>query len=110
MTIGQRIQQAERLPINGTIEQMLVVTGLRQALTGFSEAQKDSYRIVEHGDSFLSGKPDTRLMVTLTDEQVLAWAELIRKRSAQNEIGMSEASVLNSILIEADRLIAETQQ
>ncbi len=102
ITIGERIRQSEKLPIRGTVEEMLIVKSIKNALVGFAEAQKDAYRIVENGASIISGKPGTSTIVRLTEEQVVAWAKFIRTRSSENKIDMEEADVLQAVLNAAD--------
>lgn len=109
LSIQERINQAEKLPQQGNMNDMIAYKGLRSKLVGWTEAQMNTYRIIERSGSFLTGKPDERLMVTLTEEQVLQWAELIRRRSDAGQLGMDEAEVLQPLLAKADELIAEQE-
>lgn len=89
------------------MEDMIAYKGIRSKLVGWTDAQMNTYRIIERSGSFLTGKPNERLMVSLTEEQVLQWAELIRRRSDAGQLGMDEAEALQPLLAKADELIAE---
>lgn len=110
LSIQERINQAEKLPQQGNMNDMIAYKGIRSKLVGWTEAQMNTYRIIERGGTFLTGKPTDRLMVTLTEEQVLQWAELIRRRSEAGQLGMDEAEALQPLLAKADELIAEQEE
>lgn len=105
MTIQQRIEQAEALPQHGTLQDMVMFQGIRHSLVGcFTEQQMINYRIVEFEGRLITNCPNTRVAVTLSDEQVLAYADFIRERSRDGMIRMADSSVYSEIIAEADRL------
>lgn len=111
MTLGERIKFAERLPKNGTLHIMNQVKGIRQKLVGFTAQQKTQYLIVEDATGFHTENPDTRIAVTLTDDMIEVYADIIRSRSAAGTIDEDEAIIFETIVAEADRLAeAEAQQ
>lgn len=111
MTLGERIKFAERLPKNGTLHIMNQVKGIRQKLVGFTAQQKTQYLIVEDATGFHTENPDTRIAVTLTDDMIKVYADIIRSRSAAGTIDEDEAIIFETIVAEADRLAeAEAQQ
>lgn len=113
MSLGERIKFAERLPKNGNLAIMAQVKGIRNKLVGFTAAQKTQYLIVEDSTGFHTENPDQRLMVTLTDDMVKVYADIIRSRSAAGTIDEDEATIFEAIVAEAERLAeveAEAQQ
>lgn len=111
MTIQQRIEQAEALPRSGTLQEMVMFQGIRHSLVGcFTEQQMINYRIVEHEGRLITNCPDTRVAVTLSDEQVLAYADFIRERSRDGMIRMEDSAIYATIVAEADRLQASTEE
>ena len=113
MSLGERIKFAERLPKNGNLAIMAQVKGIRQKLVGFTAAQKTQYLIVEDASGFHTESPDQRIMVTLTDDMVKVYADIIRSRSAAGTIDEDEATIFEAIVAEAERLVeaeAEAQQ
>lgn len=105
MTIQQRIEQAESLPRSGTLQEMVMFQSIRHSLVGcFSEQQLINYRIVEYEGKLVTNCPDTRVVVTLSDEQVIAYAEYINKRSSEGMIRMEDSAIYATIVAEADRL------
>ena len=113
MSLGERIKFAERLPKNGNLAIMAQVKGIRQKLVGFTAAQKTQYLIVEDATGFHTESPDQRIMVTLTDDMIKVYADIIRSRSAAGTIDEDEATIFEAIVAEAERLAeaeAEAQQ
>lgn len=113
MSLGERIKFAERLPKNGSLNIMAQVKGIRQKLVGFTAAQKTQYLIVEDATGFHTENPDQRIMVTLTDDMVKVYADIIRSRSAAGTIDEDEATIFGTIVAEAERIVqaeAEAQQ
>lgn len=105
MTIQQRIEQAEALPQSGTLQEMVMFQSIRHALVGcFSEQQMINYRIVEFEGRLITNCPNTRVAVTLSDEQVIAYADFIRERSRDGMIRMEDSAIYATIVAEADRL------
>lgn len=64
MTIGERICQAEKLPLYGSLNEMIDADNIRKKLVGFAREQLTSCRIVYDGARILSGVPDTLTNVT----------------------------------------------
>lgn len=111
MTIQQRIEQAEALPQHGTLQDMVMFQGIRHSLVGcFTEQQMINYRIVEHEGKLITNCPNTRVGVTLSDEQVLAYADFIRERSRDGMVRMEDSAIYATIVSEADRLQASTEE
>lgn len=110
MTLSERIMLAERLPRNGALEKMAVVKGIRQKLVGFTTQQMHDYDIVQTGGTFVTGYPDTRINVTLTDEMVRVYAQIIRDMSLAGVISEAEASLYKEITDTADALEQAEQE
>ena len=110
MSLGERIKFAERLPKNGTLQIMNQVKGIRQKLVGFTQAQKTQYLIVEDSTGFHTENPDTRVAVTLTDDMVRVYADIIRNRSAAGTVDEDEAIKFQEIIDEDERLAAAEAQ
>lgn len=111
MTIQQRIEQAEALPRSGTLQEMVMFQGIRHSLVGcFSEQQLINYRIVEYEGRLITNCPSTRVAVTLSDEQVLAYADFINKRSQDGMIRMEDSAIYATIVAEAERVESERVQ
>lgn len=104
ITLGERIAQAERLPFSGTLERMVQVKKIKNVLIGFYENQLTSLNLVKVGDTYVTGKPTAGTQVTLDDDMVLAWADIIQEKSRDNVVQIDEASVFNQIIEEANRL------
>ena len=110
MTLSERIMLAERLPRNGALEKMAVVKGIRQKLVGFTTQQMHDYDIVQTGSTFVTGFPDQRINVTLTDEMVRVYAQIIRDMSLAGVISEAEASLYKEITDTADALEQAEQE
>ena len=104
MTLQERILLAERLPRNGALEKMAVVKGIRQKLVGFTTQQMHDYDIVQTGGTFVTGFPDQRINVSLTDDMVRVYASIIRDMSQSGSISEAEATLYQSIVDEANAL------
>lgn len=110
MSLGERIKFAERLPKNGTLHIMNQVKGIRQKLVGFTAQQKTQYLIVEDATGFHTENPATRVAVTLTDDMVRVYADIIRNRSAAGTVDEDEAIKFQEIIDEDERLAAAEAQ
>lgn len=110
MTLGERITQAERLPQNGNLDKMVAVKRIKNILVGFASAQQTNWRLVSHNGSWICAIPDTSTSVTLPDELVLAYAEIIEDRSKMGFVQQDEAIIFEAIMKEAERIKEEAQQ
>lgn len=98
MTLAERIRLAEKLPQYGTLQRMKQVKRIRQALVGFTDAQKTQYIIVAVGNTFVTGNPTTRIMVTLDDDMLTTFAAIITEWSAAGTIEESDADICDTII------------
>lgn len=108
MTIGERIQQAEKLPRYGSLNEMCDAENIRKKLVGFAGNQLTSYRIVYDGERILSGVPDTPTNVTLEDDLIVGWAKIIKKRNIEGSVERSEAELYRLVCQEAERIESES--
>lgn len=104
MTLQDRITQAEKLPKSGELGTMGQVRRIRRALVGFTAGQMQQWTIVAVGDTFVTGNPTTRVMVTLDDDMIRAWAGLIDHWSRMGEVGIDESELYESVKEAADSL------
>ena len=107
ITLGNRIKEAERLPMVGNLEDMSIYNKLRQKFVGFGEQQMIDWRIVAVEKTFVTALPNTTTRVTLDDDLVVEWAKMIRRRSQAGLIAADEANLYKQICDEADRIIEE---
>jgi len=110
MSLQERIIQAEKLPRNGSLDRMVQVKRIKQALVGFTDAQKSQYIIVEYGNTFVTSNGTTWIMVTLDNEMILTWADIINERSINGEIDMSECDIYQTIVEAANSIRNESIQ
>ena len=98
ITIGERIKQAEKLPKRGSIEYMAKVKSLKNILIGFANAHMINWRIIEYNGTFITALPDTTTSITLDDDMIKIFAEIIKERSLCNDIDIDEADMYQKVL------------
>lgn len=108
ITIGDRIKQAEKLPNRGSIEYMAKVKSLKNILVGFADAQMINWRIIKYNGTFITALPDTTTSITLNDDMIKIFAEIIKERSMCNDIDIDEADMYQKVL-DAYNSIIETE-
>ena len=104
LTIGERIAFSERIPKRGNLDEMKRYSSLKHALVGFGEAQMKTYRIVPYNGTLITASASTATSVELSDEQVLAYAALIREMSTNDDILLEEADKFSAIMTAAAQL------
>lgn len=97
MTLAERISLAEKLPQYGTLQRMKQVKRIRQALVGFTDAQKQQNIIVAVGNTFVTGNPTTRIMVTLDSDMLDEMSAMIDEWSAAGQVNESEAELFTTL-------------
>lgn len=109
ITLGDRIAFAERLPQNGNLKMMADVKRIKNILVGFADAQQANWRLVQHNGSWVCGLPNTNTSITLPDNLVLSYADIIEERSKMEFISQDEAQVFEAITKEAERLRSQAE-
>lgn len=110
ITVGNRIAQAERLPKQGTFQEMSSYSKIKKVLIGWPSAHLTSFRIVEVNGKMYSAVPDTMTEITLSDELVLAYADYINNRSEMGMVTQDEADLFEKILTEAANIQAASEE
>lgn len=105
LSLAERIKFAERLPKTGSLEVIKQVKKIRKKLVGFTDQQIKNYIIVKVGDTFVTANPDTKITVTIEDELIPTYAQIIRERSAIGNIDEEESDFFDGILKEEQRLL-----
>lgn len=111
MTIGERIRIAYELPTTGSLKMMDFTRRMRAVLIGFAASQLESWGITtdETTGQYVTSLPNTGTQVTIADDLVLTWSELINEKSIQGGISLQDAQIFQSVTTEAERLIAEQE-
>lgn len=107
LSLAERIKFADRLPKTGSLDVIKQVKKIRKKLVGFTEQQMKDYIIVKVGDTFVTSNPDKKVMVTIDDELIPTYAQIVRERSAIGNIDEEESDFFEEILNEEQRLLEE---
>lgn len=102
MTIGQRCDSANILPTMGTLQAMTEAKALKRAFVeGFGKAQIEAYEITkdEMGQYHTTdAKKDTNTKVTLSDEEVRYFKNMISSLSAKKMVTIDNVDLYNKVM------------
>lgn len=111
ITIGERIRLAYELPTQGSLKLMDFTRRMRNILIGFPAAQMTAYGITvdENTGQYVSSLPNTGTQITIDNDLVTTWAELINEKSVLGQIPLENAQIFQTITTEAKRLADEAE-
>lgn len=111
LTIGERIRLAYQLPTTGSLERMDFTRRMRSVLIGFSAQQMTNWNItvIEGTGEFTTDTPNTATQVTVDDDLIVLWAELINEKSILGQVNLEDAKIYSDVTTEAKRLADEAE-